>query len=123
MEGGVERERCLPSAAGGVDETPLSSVAAFYSDATCTQTFPLSGTRYVLTSSQSTGLPTAYFKDVDASGNITAIYPATHTTTYAYQKSVYGCTMWQGGSQVMHWYTLGAAIPMTEFVELTTVTQ
>jgi len=113
FEGGVKKSRCLPLAVGGQQ----FDTTGFAQDVACTPYPPPSATlRYY------SGDPRiAYVYDSDASGNVTAMYPATEQITQAMVPMGGGCGILNHYS--VGAYTLGAAIPLTEFVEMQTVTE
>jgi len=66
--------------------------------------------------------PFPYVSDTDASGNVTAIYPATFQLTHATQSlGGTGCSILNQANVFA--YTLGAAVPLTDFVEMQTITE
>jgi hypothetical protein len=88
-------------------------------DTACTPYPPPSSTlRYYINGYN----PFPYVADTDASGNVTAIYPATFQLTHATQSlGGTGCSILNQNN--VYAYTLGAAVPLTEFVEMQTITE
>ena len=113
FEGGVKKWRCLPTAVGGQQ----FDTTGFAQDVACTPYPPPTATLRYYGADQ----PFAYVYDIDASGNLTALYPATVQLTKAMVPLGGGCGILNHYS--IGAFTLGAAIPLTEFVEMQTVTE
>lgn len=114
FEGGVQMMRCLPASISGTqwDTTGLAQ------DVACTPYPPPTSTlRYYGYG----GTAYSYASATDASGNVTAIYSATTQVTHGMVPMGGGCGILN--NYVIVAYTLGAAIPLTEFVEMKTVTE
>lgn len=111
--------RCLPSAAGDRDrphQISDSTVSTWFSDAACTQPYPTGpGLRYF----KKSGWPLKYVADLDNPDywipSVVAMYEATEQCSSPYEKST-GCVRVKYTETICQ-YTLGAAIPLTEFVE------
>jgi hypothetical protein len=119
LEGGALLTRCLPEAAGMWDQYFDGSLLAqqgWYPDSQCLRTYDQPGMRFYIN-----GLNPNYAVDKDASGAITAIYTATSVTTTPYIISNGQCIADFG--YTIYGYTLGPAIPFSDFVQMTTVTE
>lgn len=113
LEGGVQLTRCLPS---NINSNQFNTTG-YAQDVACTPYPPPTSTlRYFLD-----GGTYAYVSDIDAAGNVTAIYPATEVVTHAMVPMGGGCGILN--NYVVSAFTLGAAIPLTGFVQMQTVTE
>jgi hypothetical protein len=115
-------QRCLPA----TEPNNTFNAYGMFMDSNCSQPAPLTGMRYVTFGMSSPGPPPYYYvKDVDSSGNVAAIYSATPLGINLYVNAqVGGCQKYTPptfGPIVQ--YTVGAEIPLTEFVRLETVTE
>jgi hypothetical protein len=120
--GGVQALHCLPPV---ILMGPGDVVDPYiFSDSACTTPYPPSTPtlRYAVGGCCN---PFPYAADLDAADAVTVVYPITsHTTGSAYVKSASPpfCVPYPG-TYVVWQYTLGAAIPLTDFVRMETVTE
>lgn len=125
--GGVQAQRCLPGVAVGPGDADMTTYT-LYSDSGCTTPWPTDPQlRYFAGSS-----PALYVGDADAAGAVTAIYAAVAQvgTPYAIQRDPSNGAIvcapyppYQNTTPTITQFTVGAAIPLTDFVQMQWVTE
>jgi hypothetical protein len=112
--------RCLPS---GESSKPFDPYGLFL-DSSCTQPAPSAGTKYYSHNNGSPGPQVErYLVDLDDTGNVTAIHQATGKALSLYIRDFSSACQYYYGTGVNFQYTVGAAIPLTDFVQVQTVTE
>jgi hypothetical protein len=116
-ESGIQISRCLPVYKLRTDAVTVQ--VNWYSDSSCTQAV-VSDSSALYFDARPEAYP--YVADVDSSGNVTAIYPATVEVFGIYSSGNPVSPSCQPGGS---WgkYILGAQIPLSDFVKMQVVAE
>jgi hypothetical protein len=116
--GGVVR--CMPT---GETSKPFDPYGLFL-DAACSQPAPTTGMRYYSHNNGSPGPQVEpYVIELDADGAVATLYAATGKTLGLYIRDVSNACQYFYGTGVNFQYVMGTQIPLTDFVQVQTITE